>query len=378
MNDAPQADMPAETKPAIQAEIRLATTDLQADMDFFLKTLGFRLDKIFPADNPAVAVVSGHGLRLRLDRHASEAPATIRLHCEDPAAFADGADRLTAPNGTIIEILDANPPLVTPETEHSFIVRRLKDREPWVIGRAGMQYRDLIPDRLGGSIIASHIRIPDAGPVPDMVHYHTVGFQLIYCYRGWVRLVYEDQGPPFILGAGDCVIQPPEIRHRVLEASENLQVIEIGVPAEHMTTIDHIMELPTGRFDPDRDFSGQTFCHHKLADAVWTPWRIAGFEARATGINAATKGVADVEVARWTGGAGEQATSHNTDILFSFVLEGTMVLKGEGREPQTLEAGDAFVIPPGIKTVYAEPSTDLEVLQVSLPGSVETELHDTV
>ena len=30
-----------------------------------------------------------------------------------------------------------------------------------------MHYRDLIPSRLGGSIIASHIRIPDGGPVPD-------------------------------------------------------------------------------------------------------------------------------------------------------------------------------------------------------------------
>ena len=72
-----------------------------------------------------------------------------------------------------------------------------------------MLYRDLVPDRLGGSIIASHISIPDGGPVPDMVHYHTIGFQLIYCYRGWVRLVYEDQGPEFIINAGDCVIQPP-------------------------------------------------------------------------------------------------------------------------------------------------------------------------
>jgi hypothetical protein len=45
-------------------------------------------------------------------------------------------------------------------------VRRLKDNTPWVIGRAGMRYRDLIPGRLGGSIIASHIRILDAGPVP--------------------------------------------------------------------------------------------------------------------------------------------------------------------------------------------------------------------
>ena len=73
-----------------------------------------------------------------------------------------------------------------------------------------MLYRDLIPDRLGGSaIVASHIRIPEGGPVGDSVHFHRVGFQLIFCYKGWVEVVYEDQGPPFVLRAGDCVIQGP-------------------------------------------------------------------------------------------------------------------------------------------------------------------------
>ena len=37
-----------------------------------------------------------------------------------------------------------------------------------------------------------------------------MGFQLIFCYRGWVEVVYEDQGAPFILHAGDCVIQGPD------------------------------------------------------------------------------------------------------------------------------------------------------------------------
>ena len=44
----------------------------------------------------------------------------------------------------------------------------------WVVGRAGMLYRDLLPGRLGGCFIASHIRIPEVGPVPDNVHFHQV------------------------------------------------------------------------------------------------------------------------------------------------------------------------------------------------------------
>jgi quercetin dioxygenase-like cupin family protein/catechol 2,3-dioxygenase-like lactoylglutathione lyase family enzyme len=357
------------------AEVSLSSQDLAADLAFYTRELGFRLDMIFPADDPGVAVLSGHGLRLRLERGAEIAPGVLRLLCRDPGAFAEGRRELTAPNGVRIQIVDAQPRLETPPTQHAFVVRRLKDNAPWVIGRAGMHYRDLIPGRLGGSIIASHIRIPDAGPVPDMVHYHTVGFQLIFCYHGWVRLVYEDQGPPFLLGAGDCVIQPPQIRHRVLEASENLQVVEIGVPAEHITTVDHEMELPTPFLRPDRDFGGQRFCRSELDKAVWTPWRLPGFEARETGIGAATAGVASVQVARPISRNHGHVTSHTSDILFAFVLSGSMTLHGEGQGAHALTEGDAYVIPPHLKTALTDCSEDLQLLEVSLPADFETRVY---
>jgi quercetin dioxygenase-like cupin family protein len=358
--------------PEPKAEIRLPTSELRDDIPFFTKTLGMRLDMIYPADNPQIAVFSGHGLRLRVETGATEPPGTIRILTEDPEGFADGARALTAPNGTRVEIDEAHPPLVMPETVHSFVVRRLADQAPWIIGRAGMQYRDLIPDRLGGSIIASHIRIPDGGPVPDMVHYHTVGFQLIFCYRGWVDLVYEDQGEPFRLDAGCCVIQPPEIRHRVLFASDNIEVIEIGVPAEHITTIDHEMTLPNGPAKPDRVFQGQKFVHHKVEEATWSPFRLPGYRSRDTTIAANTGNVAGVHVVRVGDGA-PVWSSHNADILFTFVMDGNVTLEGEGRDPYALSPGDAFVIPPGMKTRLTGPSDDLELLEVSLPGAFKTE-----
>ena len=353
------------------AEIRLPTQELRNDIPFFTKVLGMRLDMIYPADDPEVAVFSGHGLRMRVEKGASEAPGTIRIRCDDPDSFAEGARALTAPNGTKVEIDHINPPLVLPETIHSFVVRRLADQAPWIVGRAGMQYRDLIPDRLGGSIIASHIRIPDGGPVPDMVHYHTVGFQLIFCYRGWVDLVYEDQGEPFRLHAGNCVIQPPEIRHRVLYASDSIEVIEIGVPAEHITTIDHQMTLPNGPANPDRRFQGQRFVHHKADEAILAPHRLHGYQSRDTTIAENTQNVAGVHVITRASGAPEWQ-SHDADILFTFVMQGSMTLEGEGRDPYDLQTGDAFVIPPGMKTRYAAPSEDIELLEVSLPGSFQT------
>ncbi|MGB3245050.1 MAG: cupin domain-containing protein [Sulfitobacter sp.] len=365
-------DMVQKTQNITLSEVYLPVKDLKTEMPFFLTQLGFRLEEIFPADDPAVALIAGHGLRIRLDRNADLPPGKIRLRCIDPDGFADGERMLTSPSGNIIEVVDANPPLDMPQTQHSFMVRHLRDSDAWVIGRAGMHYRDLIPNRLGGSIIASHIRIPDGGPVPDMVHYHTVGFQLIFCYRGWVRLVYEDQGDPFILEQGCCVIQPPQIRHRVLEASDNVEVLEIGVPAEHITTIDHDMELPNGKLIPDREWQGTRFVHHKVGDAVWTDWRIPGWESRDTGIGDATKGVAGVHVARPVEANGAW-TSHDTDILFTFVKEGELTLEVTGEDPYRLVAGDAFVLPPFLKTRYADASRDCELIETALKADFNTE-----
>lgn len=357
----------------VRAEVRLPTTELRDDIPFFTKVLKMRMDSIFPADDPQVAVFSGHGLRVRIEKNAPEASGTLRILTDTPYEFAQGQRLLVAPNGTRIEIEHLNPPLVMPETDHAFVVRRLADQAPWIIGRAGMHYRDLIPSRLGGSIIASHIRIPDGGPVPDMVHYHTVGFQLIFCYRGWVDLVYEDQGEPFRLYAGNCVIQPPEIRHRVLFASENIEVVEIGVPAQHITTIDHDLTLPTKTYRPEREFSGQKFVHHKADEAEWKNFRIPGFVSRDTTINENTQGVASVEVVKRAGGE-IPVSVHDTDILFGFVMEGGMTLEGEGKEPYRLEPGDAFVIPPGMQTRYSAPSDDFELMEVTLPGKFSTRI----
>ncbi len=359
----------------ILAEVLLPTQELRNDLPFFTKVLGMRLENIFPADNPSVASLSGHGLRVRIEKGADVAPGRLRILTDDPAAINGGQSPFTAPNGTVIELAPLTPTYTQPPTEHEFGVRRLRDSAPWVIGRAGMHYRDLIPSRLGGAMIASHIRIPDGGPVPDMVHYHTVGFQLIFCYRGWVDVLYEDQGGMMRLHAGDCVIQPPGIRHRVCEASAAIEVIELGVPAEHITTIDHNMTLPNGRGDPAREWQGQRFVHHVKDGAVWQPFRLPGMICRDTGISAGTKGVANIQVVRMDGsGATPPASRHDSDIHFTFVMEGGMKLRADGQPDRDLSPGDAFVLPPGMVAQYVDCSPDLELLEASLPGNFRTDL----
>ena len=115
-------------------------------------------------------------------------------------------------------------PLLVPDLVPELVISRAADADPSV-GRAGMQYRDLIPAVSVGWFIASHISIPGAGPVPDYVHHHDIRFQLIFCHAGWVEVVYEDQGEPFVMHPGDWEIQPPHILHRVMASIEELEVV---------------------------------------------------------------------------------------------------------------------------------------------------------
>ena len=118
---------PRSSPVAVAAEIVLPCADLNATLAFFTERLGFRVDAISPADDPSTAAISGHGVRVRLLRGAEGAPGVLRLLCRDPAAFADGATELVAPNGTRVEIVDADPPLVLPPIRPSFVLSRASD-----------------------------------------------------------------------------------------------------------------------------------------------------------------------------------------------------------------------------------------------------------
>jgi|CXWL01.1.fsa_nt_gi mannose-6-phosphate isomerase-like protein (cupin superfamily) len=297
---------------------------------------GYRLDMIMPADNPRVAVVSRGSEMLRL------------------SASAEGvrSEPFTGLGHSVI-----------PASTQEFIVTRAGPSSAWSNGRAGMQYRDLIPGRLGGRYIASHIRIPDGGPVDDYVHHHRVRFQMIFVRKGWVRVVYQDQGLPFVMRESDCVLQPPGIRHRVLESSAGLEVIEIGCPAEHETFRDHALVLPTPTLNPERDFDGQRFVRHIAAQAPWQ--QCDGFKFQDTGIAAATGGLASVRRLHLSGTT-EQ--THGGDFLFLTVLTGSAHLQREHGETAPLHAGDACVIPTGTHYVLTPQSSPCEILEVALPA----------
>jgi len=290
------------------------------------KRAGFRLDAIYPADDPSSAVLSRGDDRVRLTT-ADAPPLPARL----------------------------------PQFRPEFLVTQAGATAGQ--GRAGMLYRDLIPGRLGGRYIASHIAIPEGGPVADWIHYHRVALQVIYVRRGWARVVYEDQGEPFVLNEGDLVLQPPLIRHRVLESSAGLEVVEISAPALHETFADHDLELPNGR-NPERIYGGQRFLHHVAADTPWTPAN--GGEAQETEIKVATSGLAEARTLRPLRGEALTFGGRRGELVFGFVLDGSATLDHRGMHE--VAPADAFVIPPGKAWKLRHPSPDFRLLHVTTTG----------
>jgi quercetin dioxygenase-like cupin family protein len=124
--------------------------------------------------------------------------------------------------------------------EHAFrfSVSHAKDGQ-WERGlRSFFEYRDLgIKEATAGKVVAHVIRaIPGVQAMPQR-HHHEVEFQMVYVLKGWIRFDYEGVGE-VTLTAGTCVHQPPGIRHTELGHSDDLELVEIVMPAEFGTVND--------------------------------------------------------------------------------------------------------------------------------------------
>ena len=76
-------------------------------------------------------------------------------------------------------------------------------------------------------------RLPSEAPGDE--HAHALDFQMVYILKGWMRTAFEGVGEQK-LEAGDCMYQRPGIAHRVLGYSDDLEVLEITIPADFETT----------------------------------------------------------------------------------------------------------------------------------------------
>jgi len=98
-------------------------------------------------------------------------------------------------------------------------------------------YRDLgISDATGGMVQAHVIRfVPPCRPEEvSKLHYHEVDFQMVYVLKGWIKTEFDGQGA-IMMQTGSAWIQPPRIEHKVLDYSDDCEVLEIILPADFRT-----------------------------------------------------------------------------------------------------------------------------------------------
>jgi mannose-6-phosphate isomerase-like protein (cupin superfamily) len=103
--------------------------------------------------------------------------------------------------------------------------------------RTYAKYRDLgIGEATQGLAQAHVIRL--VGPCNpaevSKLHFHDVDFQMVYVLKGWVKTYMEGQGET-LMKQGSSWTQPPRIKHMILDYSDDVELLEVILPAEFRT-----------------------------------------------------------------------------------------------------------------------------------------------
>jgi len=103
--------------------------------------------------------------------------------------------------------------------------------------RTYAQYRDLgIAAATDGLAQAHVIRLigPCNPAEVSKLHFHDIEFQMVYVLKGWVKTYMEGQGET-LMKEGSCWTQPPRIKHLILDYSDDVELLEVILPAEFKT-----------------------------------------------------------------------------------------------------------------------------------------------
>lgn len=99
-------------------------------------------------------------------------------------------------------------------------------------------YRDLgIKAATKGQVLAHVLRAVPGAHFEGKPHLHAHQFQMIYVIRGWIRFQYEGQPAEITLTAGSCAYQPPSLHHKEIAHSDDLEMLEIVLPADFETKL---------------------------------------------------------------------------------------------------------------------------------------------
>jgi mannose-6-phosphate isomerase-like protein (cupin superfamily) len=103
--------------------------------------------------------------------------------------------------------------------------------------RTYAQYRDLGIAKATHGLAQAHVirLIGPCNPAEvSKLHFHDVEFQMVYVLKGWVKTYMEGQGET-LMKAGSAWTQPPRIKHLILDYSDDVELLEVILPAEFKT-----------------------------------------------------------------------------------------------------------------------------------------------
>jgi hypothetical protein len=103
--------------------------------------------------------------------------------------------------------------------------------------RTYAQYRDLgVADASSGVARAHVIRLigPCEPEVVSKLHFHDVDFQMVYVLKGWVKTYMEGIGET-TFQTGSSWTQPSRIKHLIMDYSDDVELLEVILPADFKT-----------------------------------------------------------------------------------------------------------------------------------------------
>jgi hypothetical protein len=103
--------------------------------------------------------------------------------------------------------------------------------------RTYAKYRDLGVAEASQGLARAHV-IRLIGPCDptevSKLHFHDVDFQMVYVLKGWVKTYMEGQGET-LMKEGSSWTQPPRIKHLIMDYSDDVELLEVILPADFKT-----------------------------------------------------------------------------------------------------------------------------------------------
>lgn len=171
---------------------------------------------------------------------AAASPKAAAKPAAKPASKRSAKAATQAPPAKVATTVKATKPIKPPKIvwkPQKFVASHLKDAQFKTGLRSYAAYRDLLMEAATGGAVQAHVirLLGKCDPkVVQIPHYHGVQFQMLYMLKGWMIGEYEGQGR-IKMTAGSCWIQPPGIRHQVIDYSDGCEMIEIIAPAQFAT-----------------------------------------------------------------------------------------------------------------------------------------------